>query len=53
MSGLNAMAQMNSTALQMTASDGGAPRRQFIMTLSGPGYEIETSDGSVVQLPPG
>jgi quercetin dioxygenase-like cupin family protein len=30
-----------------------APRRQFIITLSGPGYEIETSDGSVAQLPPG
>ena len=29
-----------------------APRRQFIITLSGPGYEIETSDGSVAQLPP-
>ena len=27
-----------------------APRRQFIITLSGPGYEIETSDGSVAQL---
>ena len=30
-----------------------APRRQFLITLSGPGYEIETSDGSVAQLPPG
>ncbi len=30
-----------------------APRRQFIITLSGPGYEIETSDGNVAQLPPG
>jgi hypothetical protein len=30
-----------------------APRRQFIITLSGPGYEIETSDGSLAQLPPG
>jgi hypothetical protein len=30
-----------------------APRRQFIITLSGPGYEIETSDGAVAQLPPG
>ena len=30
-----------------------APRRQFIITLSGPGYEIETSDGSVVELPLG
>ncbi len=30
-----------------------APRRQFIITLSGSGYEVETSDGSVVQLPPG
>jgi hypothetical protein len=30
-----------------------APRRQFIITLSGAGYEIETSDGSVAQLPPG
>ena len=30
-----------------------APRRQFIITLSGPGHEIETSDGSVAQLPPG
>ena len=30
-----------------------APRRQFLVTLSGPGYEVETSDGSVVQLPPG
>ena len=30
-----------------------APRRQFIITLSGPGYEIESSDGSVAQLPPG
>ncbi|MDP6582080.1 MAG: hypothetical protein QF681_15605, partial [Vicinamibacterales bacterium] len=28
-----------------------APRRQFIITLSGPGYEIETSDGAVAQLP--
>ena len=27
-----------------------APRRQFIITLSGPGYEVETSDGSVAQL---
>lgn len=30
-----------------------APRRQFIITLSGPGYEIETSDGSLAQLPLG
>ena len=30
-----------------------APRRQFLITLSGPGYEVETSDGSVAQLPPG
>ena len=30
-----------------------APRRQLIITLSGPGFEVETSDGSVVQLPPG
>ena len=30
-----------------------APRRQFIITLSGPGYEVETSDGSVAQLPRG
>ena len=30
-----------------------APRRQFITTLSGAGYEVETSDGAVVQLPPG
>ena len=30
-----------------------APRRQFIITLSGSGYEIETSDGSVAQLPLG
>ena len=30
-----------------------APRRQFIITLSGAGYEIETSDGAVAQLPPG
>ena len=30
-----------------------APRRQIIVTLSGPGYEIETSDGSVAQLPLG
>lgn len=27
-----------------------APRRQFLITLSGLGYEIETSDGSVAQL---
>ncbi len=27
-----------------------APRRQFLITLSGPGYEIETSDGSIAQL---
>ena len=30
-----------------------APRRQFIITLSGSGFEVETSDGSVVQLRPG
>ncbi len=30
-----------------------APRRQFLITLSGPGYEIETSDGAVAQLPIG
>ena len=30
-----------------------APRRQFITTLSGAGYEVETSDGAVVQLLPG
>ena len=30
-----------------------APRRQFLIRLSGPGYEIETSDGSVAHLPPG
>ncbi len=30
-----------------------ASRRQFIITLSGTGYEIETSDGAVAQPPPG
>jgi hypothetical protein len=30
-----------------------APRRQFVIALSGAGYEIETSDGSVAQLRPG
>ena len=30
-----------------------APRRQLIITLSGAGFEVETSDGTVVQLSPG
>ena len=29
------------------------PRRQFLITLSGSGYEVETSDGAVAQLLPG
>ena len=30
-----------------------APRRQLIIMLSGAGFEVETSDGAVVQLSPG
>ena len=40
-------------AADMNADWHPTPRRQFIITLSGPGYEVETSDGAVAQLPPG
>ena len=40
-------------AADMNADWHPAPRRQFLITLSGSGYEIETSDGSVAQLLPG
>ncbi len=40
-------------AADMNADWHPTPRRQFIITLAGPGYEIEASDGSVAQLLPG
>ena len=40
-------------AADMNADWHPGPRRQFLITLSGSGYEVQTSDGAVAQLLPG